>query len=267
VASDTSSDQTAKTGKRCRYLPVAFSACVWLYTVMVLGVWLVIRFAGDRWWFATVLLFAPRWIHGLPLIVLGPFALVRPRCWLWSLVASAVVVAGPIMGCCFPWARWLPGHGPAMRLLTCNIDGTLANEDLEALLLESGADVVALQEYDSDVQLRWPEGWQVRRVGELLLASRFPIQHTEVSFRRRPPTHWPPVNGLYCLGKYTNAFSSTGFGWGYTKHTPVFAGGEYGLRIDHILCDAAWRPGRCWVGPEVGSDHSPLFATLEWKGP
>jgi endonuclease/exonuclease/phosphatase (EEP) superfamily protein YafD len=59
----------------------------------------------------------------------------------------------------------------------------------------------------------------------------------------------------------TNAFSSAGFGWGYTKQARWF-----GVRIDHIIAGRGWRCRRCLVGPEVGSDHRPLLADIDWVG-
>ena len=43
---------------------------VWLYAAMLAAVWLLLDFGGDRWWLATVMLFGPRWVYGLPLALL-----------------------------------------------------------------------------------------------------------------------------------------------------------------------------------------------------
>jgi endonuclease/exonuclease/phosphatase (EEP) superfamily protein YafD len=61
--------------------------------------------------------------------------------------------------------------------------------------------------------------------------------------------------------KYTNAFATAGLGWGYTYHMNRTA-----LRIDHILATPGWRCRDCWVGPDVGSEHRPVIADLEWTG-
>lgn len=61
---------------------------------------------------------------------------------------------------------------------------------------------------------------------------------------------------------FSSAFLSAGLGLGYTKITASH-GWQYGARIDHILYDPAVFSSRdCWVGPDVGSDHLPLFADL-----
>jgi endonuclease/exonuclease/phosphatase family metal-dependent hydrolase len=60
---------------------------------------------------------------------------------------------------------------------------------------------------------------------------------------------------------YTDAFAASGFGFGYTWFSRW-----HGLRIDHILGGAGWRCRRSWVGPDIGSDHRPLLADVEWIG-
>ncbi len=65
-------------------------------------------------------------------------------------------------------------------------------------------------------------------------------------------------------GRFNNAFSRSGFGFGHTERPGSF-GWLFGVRIDHILSGPHWRPCRCWVGPNVGSDHLPLIADLAWK--
>jgi vancomycin resistance protein VanJ len=54
-----------------------------------------------------------------------------------------------------------------------------------------------------------------------------------------------------------NAFSTAGFGFGFTKITET-GGMSYGARIDHVLYTPPWRCVRAWVGPDIGSDHLPL---------
>lgn len=58
-------------------------------------------------------------------------------------------------------------------------------------------------------------------------------------------------------GGWSNAFSTCGWGFGSTKWTRWF-----GARIDHVLANDEWRFARCWVGPDVGSDHRPLIADV-----
>ena len=60
-------------------------------------------------------------------------------------------------------------------------------------------------------------------------------------------------------GSFGNSYSEAGLGFGPTKFTRWF-----GARIDHILHDAHWQADRAWVGPDLGSDHRPVFAELRW---
>jgi endonuclease/exonuclease/phosphatase (EEP) superfamily protein YafD len=58
-------------------------------------------------------------------------------------------------------------------------------------------------------------------------------------------------------GDMRNAFTSAGFGFGYTR----FAG-WIRARIDHILVGSRLRVARAFVGPDFGSDHRPMIADL-----
>jgi len=71
----------------------------------------------------------------------------------------------------------------------------------------------------------------------------------------------PPESAIFrqVWGHYTDAFSSAGWGWGYT-----FIGGKTTVRIDHILAGSGWRCERCWIGPNLGSPHRPVLADLIW---
>jgi endonuclease/exonuclease/phosphatase (EEP) superfamily protein YafD len=57
---------------------------------------------------------------------------------------------------------------------------------------------------------------------------------------------------------WQNAFSTAGFGFGYTKHTR-----HWGIRIDHVLASRDWRILDARVGPDLGGDHRPVVVTLE----
>jgi endonuclease/exonuclease/phosphatase (EEP) superfamily protein YafD len=73
----------------------------------------------------------------------------------------------------------------------------------------------------------------------------------------------PDQASMVALGaRYRFAFEDSGWGYGYTRPTqyPWF-------RIDHILASPEWSFTRCWVGPDVGSDHLPLIAEAVLEGP
>ena len=73
----------------------------------------------------------------------------------------------------------------------------------------------------------------------------------------------PPDSAMFreYWSSYGNAFSTAGFGWGYTHFTRRTA-----VRIDQILYSRGWQCKRCWVGPNVGSEHRPVIADVEWIG-
>jgi endonuclease/exonuclease/phosphatase (EEP) superfamily protein YafD len=322
------------------------AACIYGYALAVFAVWLLLRFEGDRWWFATLLLYGPRWIYALPMVLLVPPALLWRRRWLLPLGLSLPLIVGPLMGFNLGWAGWGRTDTVDFRVLTYNIERFNVSEQSFATLLDTtGPDAVAVQECAGPGPWRIPQGWNVQRAGELLVASRHPILRHEVSCCRRPAREHPTVDALYCVldtpagtvgfcnvhletprrglsavldretildlteadraeawieyrrlesadvaqwlagfpepkiiagdfnmpidstiyreswQSYANAFDQTGFGLGYTKQA-VIRGHCFGLRIDHILTSAPWQACRCWVGPDLGSDHLPMLADL-----
>src|SRR6476646_8957183 len=109
----------------------------WLYVLLLVAVWLVVRFEGDRWWIATLLLYGPRWLWSLPLIPLLPLAVFGRRRSLGALLAAALLLVFPIMNLRLPWRRLVasPPAGPTLRLLTLNThEGALHAEGLRQFL-------------------------------------------------------------------------------------------------------------------------------------
>lgn len=325
-----------------------FTAAIWGYALAVLAVWGLIHYGGDRWWFATMMLFGPRWVYLLPLAVLAPATWRRPRL-RWLLVAAALIVLVPIMGLCVPWQRFAgAGDGPSLRVLTCNLKGKCRNNAVfHELLRESLPDIVALQGCWRDAAIAWPEGWHFEQDGEMILASPYPLRQvrslsiTDPMFQDRvrllrgivetphgdvtvvslhmPSPHIglrqvlddstlirpsqsgtlvaqselrrqaaeatvqyvdriaepvvivgdlnvPPESPIYrqTWARYANAFSQAGLGYGYTEW-PTVRWFRHGIRIDHILTRARLRPLASWLGPDVGSDHLPLLADLQFR--
>ena len=62
-------------------------------------------------------------------------------------------------------------------------------------------------------------------------------------------------------GEYSNAFSKTGFGYGWSERSAVRRI-PLAVRIDHVLTANGVIPRMCKVGPDVGSDHLPLVAEV-----
>ena len=102
-------------------------------------------------------------------------------------------------------------------------------------------EIAAVQRLESDLARRWA----AESPGSPVIAGDFNLTPEHPAFRR----DW---------SAYTDAFSRTGWGAGRTMFTR-----RIGLRIDHILCGAAWRPIRCWVADtDVGSAHRAVIADL-----
>ena len=315
------------------------------YLLLVLAIWFLLYVGGDRWWPATLVLFGPRWLISLPLLVLVPLAARRERRQLIVLFVAAVIVFGPVMNLCVPFMH-KASKGPAIRVLTCNIGGSeLDTEKLRRLIRESGADIVALQECSEETAAKVLSGWAVIQKQSLVVASHYPITLGKSRQAMHPPHLWPRFSLLQCLIKtperelsfcsihlpspryglshlldrhvilnlsrmrvlneeqelrrktseeiesiirmeslpvivagdfnmpaeslwyrrvwadYSNAFSTAGFGYGLTE-TIAIRGFEYKVRIDHILTRGELAAGKCWVGPDVGSDHLPLVAEI-----
>jgi vancomycin resistance protein VanJ len=182
-----------------RLMVVALMGLTWSYLVAVVVAWLLLRFAGDRWWFATVMLFGPRWFYAVPWLVLAPLVLwLRPRLFA-PLAIAAVVLIGPIMGLCLPWARLMNNSGHSVRVLTCNVDGSAVDVNrLAALVNSSQPDLVALQECPVTLAPFWPKGWHQCRMGEFLIASPYPLRNADLDNNGRQSRFTASFNGLRC---------------------------------------------------------------------
>jgi vancomycin resistance protein VanJ len=171
----------------------ALKWAAWGYLLSVLFLWAFIYEAGDRWWVATLILFGPRWLCLIPLAPLVPLACIFRRLSLYPLAAAAFVAVVPLAGFCIGWAALLPGS-PTIRVLTCNVKGhSDRNERLDDLIRQSNPDIVALQGCWNESRVEWPAGWHVIHRGELIVASRFPLQEvrmpplgTDISARGNP---------------------------------------------------------------------------------
>jgi len=138
---------------------------------------------SDHWWPATTLLFGPRWVLLLPLLVLLPATLRWDRPLVLPLVLAGLVVLGPVMGLRTGWRRvftW-ENRDRDIRVASFNVAGgrsiTLAPTDL---MLDWGADVAAFQECggmlrDAIGSLR---DWHTDTRSSLCLISRFEILET-----------------------------------------------------------------------------------------
>jgi vancomycin resistance protein VanJ len=71
----------------------------------------------------------------------------------------------------------------------------------------------------------------------------------------------PPESAIFrqVWSGYVNAFSETGWGWGYTFRSRWTV-----VRIDHILLGGGGWATDSWVGPDIGSPHRPVLADANW---
>ncbi len=101
-------------------------------------------------------------------------------------------------------------------------------------------EIAAVQRFESGLVRRWI----VQLPGSAVVAGDFNLTMEHALYRR----DW---------SDYRDAFSWASWGLGHTMFARCL-----GLRIDHILCGAEWKPTCCWVGPDVGSAHRPVVADL-----
>ena len=149
---------------------------------------------------------------------------------------------------CDARAPWGVIHLVALHLTT-------PRAGLKAVLARGCGGIPALKA-DSVLRRRVSEAagcWVVASGGPVLIAGDF-----------NQPSDDPIYREVWST--YRDGFESAGLGFGLTKYMIKYIG-LYGARIDHILGGAGWRFRRCWVGPDVGSDHRPVFAEVEWVGP
>lgn len=143
---------------------------------------------------------------------------------------------------------------PEGELQLFNLHLVTPRPGLEAVLdSRRGIDFAGLPALAEILQIRDEESasisrWVLEHPGPKVVVGDFNTPADSVVFRR----DW---SGL------TNAFSSAGWGLGFTKITET-KGWVFGARIDHVLFSPPWSCVRAWVGPDIGSDHRPLVVDL-----
>ena len=174
------STDAAKGSPRSKWLhraDRALAVLVWITVALVLAAWGMLVFLADRWWPATVLLFAPRWVFAAPIVVLAPLALWRRRRLLLPLGAAAAIVFGPLMGLCVPNPLRSGSTGPRVRVLTQNLGKVpLASGAVRVLMADEKPDVAAFQECAPPEDGASPiPGYTLHIDRDLCLLSRFPV--------------------------------------------------------------------------------------------
>lgn len=176
---------------RRRRRPLVPLLCL-AYALGVLAFFLVIRYLGDHWWPATILLYAPRWPWLLPLFVLLPLTLRRrDKKWIWLTFFAGAFSLGPLMGLTIPWRRLVPETpGEKLRVLVCNVHRAELNPPaLDAYIHQMQPQIVLLQDYsprDAGPAFSGP-GWRHYQLGEIFIATRFPLKQVHDLHLERIP--------------------------------------------------------------------------------
>ena len=186
-----------------------------LYLAGLLGLWIALTFGGDRWWPATVVLFAPRWVVALPAIVLLPATLFCAPKWTLTYLLHAAVIVGPIMRYNIPAALLSASNNETgtalaispvglgeqeqlrltsgtLRVLTCNLGGGEPRlGELKSLIQDGDVDIVFLQECEArhSEKLFGELDWNCRRSGLMSIGSRHELSPLETLAMHEPNRH------------------------------------------------------------------------------
>ncbi len=138
--------------RRLRLLVALYLAALTVVAVLLCGF-------ADAFWPGTLIAFGPRWVWGVPLVVLVPAALAWERRLLAGLAAGAAIFLGPILDLRVPvgpLARGLAGaRARDLRVMTYNVGGSddrhqdlaaIEPDALRALVRAIDPDIVGFQE-------------------------------------------------------------------------------------------------------------------------
>jgi vancomycin resistance protein VanJ len=147
-------------------------------------VWLALRLVADHYWWATVLLFTPRWFWAIPLPLFVVALPLLGRRWLSALAMLTLGVLA-VMHVEVPWRKLIPESTPrqTLKVLTCNCDsGRLSIEAIRPLIAEFDPDIVALQTIQPEdfASLFDHDQWHTMFDFRIGLASRYPIRSNEM---------------------------------------------------------------------------------------
>ena len=165
---------------------------VWAYVAVMAVAFPVVQFEGDRWWFATVLIFGPMWTVLVPLGILTPLVfLFRARLVIPISVITLLYLFGPLGLRVGHPGRSTTSDSPAtLSIVTLNAHvGTIDWNSLHAYLEDIQPHILVLQETGWKEFLNLPEEWNVTREGQLAVASVYPIIESrgwDVRERPRP---------------------------------------------------------------------------------
>ncbi len=165
--------------------------------------WILLWAFGDSWWPGTLVLFGPRWILLLPLLVLVPVAALRQRRLLVPIAITGAMVLFPLMG----YRVGLGGSGGDekgdVRVMTFNLaSGMVLSRAMWEILGVTGVDIAAFQECGQEHYqglIEEVEGWNHRKSGSACFSTRFPIDTVVVMERET----FEAVGGVGMVVRYT----------------------------------------------------------------
>ena len=146
-------------------------------------------------------------------------------------------------------------HLPSGQVQFFNLHLTTPREGLSAVIdRQRGLDFSGTGALEESLLMRTAEARLVRDWIEDFEGPKFVVGDFNT----------PADGAIYrdCWSDFLSAYSTAGFGFGYTKQTGRGLL-RYGTRIDHILYTPPWRCVRAWVAADIGSDHLPLVADFE----
>jgi endonuclease/exonuclease/phosphatase family metal-dependent hydrolase len=184
VADSSKRRRTAREKLRLAVLVLAVA-----YPLALLFVLALMRGIGERWWPTTVLLYLPRvgFLLPLPPLVLA-LLFVRPRRWLLTQLAAALILLFPLMGLHLGGSRAAAAGAHRLRVLSCNVDLASASVGALAAAIRAAApDLVLLQEApdgEAGLLARELPGYLVRGDAQFVVASKYAILDVYLT----PPT-------------------------------------------------------------------------------
>jgi len=165
----------------------------WGYLAFIITIWLVL-FRAEAWWLATILMFAPRWVFTLPLLLLMLLALCRRSLRLIVVVLFAAIIAVvPVAGFNIPWANAFSARpkGTPFRVVTLNMHYAKRNAtEVDGFIESTWPDVIAIQEWAGakDTRFKSAAGWESHLTPKFFLATRHHIRRVvELDDRSRDP--------------------------------------------------------------------------------
>jgi vancomycin resistance protein VanJ len=176
------SESAAKSGRFGFAWWVRVSIAV--YMAGLVAVLVMLRFASDAWWPASLILFGPRWVWGLPLLALVPLAAWKARGALPILAVAIVLFAWPLMSLNVAFGSSGGGAKPAgaLRVMSFNIGGPINPAGVEQVLASIDPDVAVFQECSErlDEASLKSKGYSVELGHGMCIASRLPLKKSEM---------------------------------------------------------------------------------------